>query len=796
MSEIFGDNQKQTPRKTNFVLKSAFLIAAFILGGNFIAAKTGITEELSKIFYWPSDGYVAGEYTVRMAAAGGPNFYPSYPKIMRQNAAAPTTRRTSSDYSDGSAPLIFSEYDAVAFSGLSIKDPAAQAFAQEIKSYNPQTIILGFLNSMMRMPASAPDDYMGAGSYFSYNKTETGAPIKSLHYGGLANFTKRDAGPYAIKNGNDGHYDGLSSADVVYFDGVLYPDGRSGFSPTDLCDPEPADYPRKIGRYTNLDFNENGVADIRDAPNSCNGTEEGIKNINERWRVGYDARLVREKGVGRQISGRDWKIVINDGGPPIADTVSPNNFKNLVDGFMFENAPQWQDLKNRILDWDKNGKKPSLVNWIDTVGRSLASWTKDGQNYFQGMRFKLGTAMMGDVYYGLCLGEGNVLCFWYDEFDADLGQPTGPAQELGKYCKKLCPWGDCPNYCPMVRFFEKGAVIINPSGNDVIITDGDLKALTGYAGPYYRFYGGQDPTINNGKIFDSITLKSTVDDPIKEQKKLTSGDGIILVKNENTFLVSDLVVGNSRHDDTTPGNKPASLTGSWGRELTQGRDTDGKGNQYYTQFAGDWLTKQDPAINDGYPAIFTADPSAVATFTPNIGLAGEYEVFEWHGWHGPIPNDDEATSVSIEIKHQGGIENKMITQRDKYGQWNSLGKYNFNLGEDGYIKILATGASASNVVIADAIKFVFTGASVGPSVQNLAADLNCDKKVDVVDLGILLSCWDINYKADCVNPTITAICNKSPDIVISGSVDINDFGLMLSCWGNNTSDKCKIINSP
>ena len=95
------------------------------------------------------------------------------------------------------------------------------------------------------------------------------------------------------------------------------------------------------------------------------------------------------------------------------------------------------------------GQKPRQLTKMDKI--------------ISGMRFKLGTAMMGRCLLWPLLGE-EISCFWYDEFDADLGQPTGPAQEPGKYCKKIALGGDCPNYCPMVRFFEKGAVIINPSG--------------------------------------------------------------------------------------------------------------------------------------------------------------------------------------------------------------------------------------------------------------------------------------------------------------------------------------------
>ncbi|HRY63231.1 MAG TPA: glycoside hydrolase family 31 protein, partial [Patescibacteria group bacterium] len=59
---------KNVSNKIGLTGKAAFLIAVFILSGNLIASATGITNQLSKLFYWPTDeGVVAGEYTVHMA---------------------------------------------------------------------------------------------------------------------------------------------------------------------------------------------------------------------------------------------------------------------------------------------------------------------------------------------------------------------------------------------------------------------------------------------------------------------------------------------------------------------------------------------------------------------------------------------------------------------------------------------------------------------------------------------------------------------------------------------------------
>lgn len=57
-------------------IKAAGLIFLFVIAGNVIASQSGITKQLSRVFYWPENfnsGQVAGEYTVRMAVVSHPH---------------------------------------------------------------------------------------------------------------------------------------------------------------------------------------------------------------------------------------------------------------------------------------------------------------------------------------------------------------------------------------------------------------------------------------------------------------------------------------------------------------------------------------------------------------------------------------------------------------------------------------------------------------------------------------------------------------------------------------------------
>ena len=51
----------------NLAFRASMAIVAFIFLGNLVAAQSGITDQVSKIFYWEEKGTVAGEYMVKMA---------------------------------------------------------------------------------------------------------------------------------------------------------------------------------------------------------------------------------------------------------------------------------------------------------------------------------------------------------------------------------------------------------------------------------------------------------------------------------------------------------------------------------------------------------------------------------------------------------------------------------------------------------------------------------------------------------------------------------------------------------
>lgn len=88
-------------------------------------------------------------------------------------------------------------------------------------------------------------------------------------------------------------------------------------------------------------------------------------------------------------------------------------------------------------------------------------------------------------------------------------------------------------------------------------------------------------------------------------------------------------------------------------------------------------------------------------YTPNIGTAGTYQVYEWHP-----EGSNRTTAAKHVVAHSGGTTTINVNQQIGGGQWNLLGTFNFSAGTSGNIKI-NDNFSAGSVVMADAIRLVF-----------------------------------------------------------------------------------------
>ena len=411
-----------------------------------------------------------------------------------------------------------------------------------------------------------------------------------------------------------------------------------------------------------------GVNDIDLDRNGRNDYDEhGEAWVIEKWQlgvVGFIARL-------RQLMGPDKLIWINSG--QFHDWAWDTS-----NGVLLEKEPgvyRWDWYWKTYQDFMANARQPHILLMDARPVAGDPNNTDDTKNNFRLMRFLLGVTTMGDGYFNynpLEAGEHHYQTY-YDEFDVNLGFPTSDAEKLGNGC--------------YARFFDFGAIIVNPTGSAKAVTENDLRSLSRYNGPYFRFKGNQDPGFNNGAPFTSVDLYGA-EKNTGGNNPLILGDAIFLIK-QSKPVVADIMIDNLAYG-TTPAQEPARFAGPW-----QQADI---GSSFYSQ-------KERPGegwLPHAY--ISGGDGSQTATFTPDINVPGNYEVFEWHGY---IDRSQMAVSVPYTITFGSGqAVTKIVDQSKNQGQWNSLGTFSFPTGRTGKLVI---SNRASGLVVADAILFVYRG---------------------------------------------------------------------------------------
>jgi len=439
-----------------------------------------------------------------------------------------------------------------------------------------------------------------------------------------------------------------------------------------------------------------GVSDIDLDKNGVNDYQEHGENwVISVWQGGLETLLTNL----RNRMPSDKLILINSG-------LFHEFGWSQTNGVLLEHSSGfyggWKYFFDLYQRWMKEARSPHILLLDGNPSGDDPYCPSPSKNYFKLMRFLLTLTLLGDGYFSFSDIESNEHFYdkYYDEFDLDLGYPTTGAQTL--YCEGST-WDP---HCIWIRFFDNGVSIFNPKGEPQIVTDNDLRTLSGYDGPYYRFRGGQDSDFNNGQLFTEIELFGAV------VNSKTIGDGIILLK-EPLAVVSGIII-----DDfdvgTSPGSNPPELIGNW-------IHNDESGGAFYA------LTVRGYKNWYGYGYSLPGDGQNKAIYRPTIGVAGNYEVFEWHGWLGGSPDDiQEGTNVPFTITYtQGTKVSGTIDQSTNYGKWNSLGTYYFDKGTSGKVTL---NNNANGIVIADAFKFVFRGVEQDDILPNEPRELRSENR--------------------------------------------------------------------
>lgn len=429
-----------------------------------------------------------------------------------------------------------------------------------------------------------------------------------------------------------------------------------------------------------IDLDRNGVNDFK---------EHGDDWISTQITIGINKILADL----RRRMGPDKAILVNSGGMHNWGWDYSNGMLKEHSVFFYSLGDVDYNLST-YFDFIRQAPTPHVV-LIDgeTAAGVPGHDVNIPRNNFRHMRFWLGFTLLGDGYLSFSTNEEHMYTIWYDEFELDLGYPTTDAERLRT--------GAGGSGGMWVRFFDNGVVVFNGTGAPQNVSNSDLARLRGYAGPYFHFRGGQDPKVNNGAQFNSETIAGETSN-IHGTDGAVTGTSLILLKSPRE-VVADIIIDNWHHA-TSPGSLQAELTGRW-QHLPNNFDQSGGG--HYTLRDRHFEDPNDSATLVGYATTNKGDGSNSALFLPTIGLAGNYEIFEWHGYLGSTPASvREATNVKYKIKHNGGEKIVAVDQSQNYGRWNSLGTYYFSTGQNGQVSF---DNNTDGPVIADAIKFTYRG---------------------------------------------------------------------------------------
>lgn len=228
---------------------------------------------------------------------------------------------------------------------------------------------------------------------------------------------------------------------------------------------------------TNVDVNRDGVLDTT----ADSDWQKGMKKIYE------DTR--------RATNGQ--YLIVGNGTTRV--------YADVLNGMMLENflPTAWTPTMQTY----RYNQQTTPVTQLNIINANTAN--RGGQNSYQQMRFGLASALMENGYYSFDYGDQDHGQTWrYDEYDVNLGNPTGSSQSVsGQAHYQSGVW---------TRGFDHGLAVVNSSPTAQPVSLG---------GEYEKIRGVQDPKMNDGSIISEVTVPAN--------------DGMILLK---TFTVPNDVV--------------------------------------------------------------------------------------------------------------------------------------------------------------------------------------------------------------------------------------------------------------
>ncbi|MBU2509251.1 VCBS repeat-containing protein, partial [Patescibacteria group bacterium] len=223
-----------------------------------------------------------------------------------------------------------------------------------------------------------------------------------------------------------------------------------------------------------------------------NGYANSPAQTNEAWKAGMSRLIANMRGA----LGPN-KIIMNN---------SSAAYASQVNGVLFENFPRfgWAYPFREFQTTIAANVRPSVTS-INTNTNN-----KETPSDYRMMRYGLTSALLSNGYFSFDAGDqGHERTWWYDEYEASLGEAKGGLRRLAGRGTGVSPgvW---------MREFERGIVLVN---SDTIPHRVTLP------GTYEKLRGSQDKATNDGGLIRTITLPAQ--------------DGIILLGKPDATEVRD-----------------------------------------------------------------------------------------------------------------------------------------------------------------------------------------------------------------------------------------------------------------
>jgi hypothetical protein len=196
------------------------------------------------------------------------------------------------------------------------------------------------------------------------------------------------------------------------------------------------------------------------------GLVEKPADVNAAWKRGMTELITKVRQSNPNI------LIMNN---------SSALYAPLTNGTLFENFP-----RNGFASTFSQFTKALSQNSSPKISALNTNTNNQEQpNNYPLMREGLASALVGDGYYSFDAGDsGHFRTWWYDEYDAPIGNPSGAPRQIGG----STVWA---------RTYSRGYAVVNASSKAAPIS---------LPGEFEKLQGTQDPETNDGSIVTKVTV--------------------------------------------------------------------------------------------------------------------------------------------------------------------------------------------------------------------------------------------------------------------------------------------------